>query len=179
MFGSFAGKEPHLQQRSKSADALQYVTVQQSDNTAETVSQGGDRRRRITTSFREIFGHRRKSDHAEGKGAERNSSSAVPGITRPVLPPLPHLPPPPGCNVSDGPDESGRHDLRQQMRLDGLIAAQPEVPPGVRDYEVDIDVDRYDRVVHTRDGDQVLPVGVEQHQSYMFPDSVDDVGKLT
>ena len=177
----FVDKGPQLQERSKSADALQYVTIQQNDNTAETLSQGGDRKRKITHSFREIFGgNRRKSDSGENRQSLSASGSTVPNIARPALPPLPPLPPPPsvsGYNVTDGIGDAGHHDLRQRMRLDGLIAAQPDIPPGVDTYDVDIDVDRYDRVVHTRDGDRVLPMGIVRHQNYLFPDSFDDVGK--
>ena len=177
----FADKEPQLQERSKSADALQYVTIQQNDNAAETLSQGGDRKRKITHSFREIFGgNRRKSDSGENRHSLSTSGFTIPSIPRPALPPLPPLPPPPsvsGYNVADGISDAGRHDLRQRMRLDGLIAAQPHVPSGADAYDMDIDVDRYDRVVHTRDGDRVLPMGIVQHQNYSFPDSFDDVGK--
>ena len=178
---SVVDKGPQLQERSKSADALQYVTIQQNDNTAETLSQGGDRKRKITHSFREIFGgNRRKSDSVENRQSLSVSGSTVPNIARPALPPLPPLPPPPsvsGYNVTDGMGDAGRHDLRQRMRLDGLIAAQPEIPQGVNTYDVDIDVDRYDRVIPTQDGDRVLPMGIVRHQNYLFPDSFDDVGK--
>ena len=171
-------KGPQLHERSKSADALQYVNVQQNDNTVETLSQGGDRRRRITHSFREIFGgSRRKSDSSDSKSGLTGSSSTVPGILRPAPPPLPPLPPPPSVS-GDGVNDAGHHDLRRQMRLDGLIAAQPALPQGVNEYDVDIDVDRYDRVVHTRHGDRMLPMGAVQHQNFSYPDSFDDVGKF-
>ena len=77
-----------------------------------------------------------------------------------------------------GVNDAGRHDLRQQMRLDGLIAAQPALPQGVNEYDVDIDVDRYDRVLHTRHGDRMLPMAAVQHQNFSYPDSFDDVGKF-
>ncbi len=65
------------------------------------------------------------------------------------------------------------------MRLEGLRINSPAIPPGVGNYDVDIDVDRYDRYVQTADGPRMLPAGLTQSQSLYIPhgDGFDDVGE--
>ncbi len=171
-----------LHRRSKSSDGIQFSTTQASENNFDTRSEGGDFKHKIRHSFREIIGGRRRRG-SSGEAKVRSAlaeTGVVPGVVRPVPPPLPELPPPSlsGYNVADGGSDD-QQSRRQHMRLEGLRINSPAIPPGVGNYDVDIEVDRYDRLVQTADGSMMLPAGLTQSQTLYIPSmgGFDDVGE--